>query len=136
MSEKEVKTEATKTTVIVISAILHVVTIIAVVLLYFQDEPNPDEYAPKEHTHYEYADDSHSHSADEITYNSMGGFGKRGTIERALRDLDDKADNSHSHSAGDINYTISLAKYGSVHAKLDELQNEIDDKANKRHTHY
>ena len=38
MSEKEVKTEATKTTVIVISAILHVVTIIAVVLLYFQDE--------------------------------------------------------------------------------------------------
>ena len=133
MSEKEAKTEATKNTVIVISAILHLVTIIAVVLLYFQDEPNPDEYAQKEHTHYEYADDSHSHTADEITYKIVD-LGKTGTLQRAIFELkyisDDShshseyADDSHSHSADEITYKSfgGFGKRGTIESALRTLE--------------
>ena len=130
MDEKKDAPGATKYSLLVISAILHIATIMAVVFIYSQDDSIVNDYADKNHSHshysedshshsefaenyhshsdyaddshyhYDYADDSHSHSeyaddnhshaADEIKYKSFGGFGKSGTIERAIRDLERK----------------------------------------------
>jgi len=75
--------------------------------------------------------ESHSHSASDVTYNSfeVGGFG---TLQREIKEIDDKADERHSHSAKDITY--QSFEWGGVGTLQNKIK-EIDDKTKKRHTH-
>ena len=76
MDGKKDAHSSTKNSLIIISAILHIATIVAVVFLYSQDDSIVNDYADKSHSHSSFSDESHSHS--------------------------DYADDSHSHSATDI----------------------------------
>ena len=58
------------------------------------------DFAEKVHYHYGWAEENHSHSADEITYNTFG-FGGFGTLQSEISSLkikmSNKADSYHSH---------------------------------------
>jgi hypothetical protein len=139
MSATKTTTKSWGKASMIFSAFLHLITIVAVIFLYLKESPTTQEFAEIDHSHYDYADDSHSHSdyaddshshsdyaddshyhfdyaddshshsADEITIDGLIGFGKRGTIERSISDLE---------------------------SKDTKLSREIGQKAKKRHTHY
>ena len=75
-----------------------------------------------EHNHWDYASERHSHSSSDVAYHDH-----------------DYADSyhshnakSHEHSAKDIGYqSFEYGGYGTLQLKLSE----IDDKAEKNHTH-
>jgi hypothetical protein len=69
------------------------------------------KFASEDHTHYyNYAERNHDHDyADE--YHDH-----------------DFAESSHTHSASDLDYnSYGYASYGSIKAKIEELESEIDD---------
>ena len=143
MSEKKAKTEATKHALMVISAILHLVTISAVVYLLIQEESTVNDYADKNHVHSEYADDSHSHSeyADDSHSHSEYADDSHSHPEYAW--------GAHSHSSDEISFKTNAvylpriygnetlnSKIRDIESNLSKLEREIDSKAKKRHSHY
>jgi len=101
MSKLEFRKYLTKNILIISSVLLHFLQISAIVYLFTTDES---------HTHdYDYADESHTHSAKEITYSSFQ-YGGYGSLQSKINEIDEKADEYHSH-------------------------NEIDEKADEDHYH-
>jgi hypothetical protein len=46
-------------------------------------------------------------------------------------------DNDHTHDSGDIDHSdYGYGGYGSLKAKIDALEDEIDDRAEESHTHF
>ena len=46
-------------------------------------------------------------------------------------------DNNHTHDSADIDHSeYGYGGYGSLKAKIDDLEDEIDDRADESHTHY
>ena len=46
-------------------------------------------------------------------------------------------DNNHTHDSADIDHSeYGYGRYGSLKAKIDDLEDEIDDRADESHTHY
>ena len=45
-------------------------------------------------------------------------------------------DNDHTHDSGDIDHSdYRYGGYGSLKSKIDDLEDEIDDRAEESHTH-
>ncbi len=143
MGEKKTQSGLAKKSLMIISAILHLVTISAVVYLLIQEESTVNDYADKNHVHSEYADDSHSHSE----------------YARDSHSHDDYVDDSHSHpeyawgahshSSDEISFKTNAvylpriygnetlnSKIRDIESNLTKLEREIDSKAKKRHSHY
>ena len=130
MDGKKDAHSSTKNSLIIISAILHIATIVAVVFLYSQDGSIVNNYAEKSHSHTRYSDDSHSHSDYSDDSHSHSDYADDSHYHY------DYADDSHSHSATDITYSSSdYGGYGSLQSEIDDLDSELGKKAKKRHTH-
>ncbi len=91
-----------------------------------------------EHNHWDYASERHSHSSSDVAYHDHD-YADSYHSHNAKSHDHDYADSyhshnakSHEHSAKDIGYqSFEYGGYGTLQLKLSE----IDDKAEKNHTH-
>jgi len=99
MDKFNFKRLVSKDYLLVYSIILHIIQVSVIIFILTKpDESHTHyDYADESHSHdYDYADESHTHSAKDITYKSfeLGGFG---SLQSKLKEIDDKADDNHSH---------------------------------------